>query len=1020
MTRRLSLSQKSHDSPPEFNAPQRQRHLYIDLAFEEQVLSRVRGAANKAFCALAYSYFKITYQFFDKPNNRDLKYLARRFKCQKTLKWNDYQRDTRNNHQALILEFLGYKPFNTLDSVAKAKLIINRYARVKKKFRDCFYHLASELRREKIEIPSFQVLKSLINECFKKHKDKLLSIVEKELTQYDKDILDQLFDNEVPDDSVAIRYRLTLLKKFTQSLRPNKIAKNIAAFDVLYDLFLISAPIVDKLDLNSEGIRHFATSVQKSQIFQIKRRKDENRYLHLVTFVVHQFYRLHDILVDTLIASVTSAYNIAERQAKEHYYKIRNQQSKKTKSLLEQSGDMLAAIEKAKVILMDETIDDTTKVAKALKLLSPKKLDNELIKNSMEDVKSDLDKLSGEGLLYYYLEDGSLKLQRRCNDIVKRLQFNEQSINKPLLSAINRFKKYHGKVDHRFPIRFLNKEERKYIETNDEFKSKLFKVALFKHISDSLKGDALFLEHSYRYRCLDEYLISLNIWGKNKRALLEQASMLKYRDFNSVIEELGLELHQQYQETNTHILEDLNNYVKTKGVGEYRLTTQKNTLQEESLLETIDVDLFPKNSFVTISEVLNTVHQATGFLDEFQHHNDEYLKGRPEDNVFIAATVGLGLHFSPEQFAKLSRSVSDSALVTTINQYMSVENSRAASDRILEFAKSMPLAELYVGDFGLQTSSDGQKWTASKDTFNANYSFKYGGKDPVLAAYNFIDTRHLFFHSNVISGAEREAHYMIDGVLKNDVIKSDMHSTDTHGYTEVVFGISHLLDISFAPRIKNIHRQRIYSLKAKQAYTSKHYPILPRKKIRLDRIEPYWDDILRLCVSIKLGEATASQVFKRLNSYSTNDNPLYKAIKEFGRIPKSHYILRYIDDQELRSAVHKQLNKGESGNKLDRALAIGRSEYVQVEKEDQEAIESCKRVIKNAIVCWNYMYLSQKVMNAKSIAEKEALLNKIKLSSPVTWEHILLHGIFDFSKSKLRDSRAFIFELMHDLRILKT
>jgi len=31
----------------------------------------------------------------------------------------------------------------------------------------------------------------------------------------------------------------------------------------------------------------------------------------------------------------------------------------------------------------------------------------------------------------------------------------------------------------------------------------------------------------------------------------------------------------------------------------------------------------------------------------------------------------------------------------------------------------------------------------------------------------------------------------------------DIHSTDTHGFSEVIFGITHLLGFSFAPRIKN-------------------------------------------------------------------------------------------------------------------------------------------------------------------------------------------------------------------------
>ena len=50
----------------------------------------------------------------------------------------------------------------------------------------------------------------------------------------------------------------------------------------------------------------------------------------------------------------------------------------------------------------------------------------------------------------------------------------------------------------------------------------------------------------------------------------------------------------------------------------------------------------------------------------------------------------------------------------------------------------------------------------------------------------------------VFSSAEKEAHYVIDGLMHNDVVKSDMHSTDTDGYSEVVFGVTHLLGFAFA------------------------------------------------------------------------------------------------------------------------------------------------------------------------------------------------------------------------------
>jgi TnpA family transposase len=75
----------------------------------------------------------------------------------------------------------------------------------------------------------------------------------------------------------------------------------------------------------------------------------------------------------------------------------------------------------------------------------------------------------------------------------------------------------------------------------------------------------------------------------------------------------------------------------------------------------------------------------------------------------------------------------------------------------------------------------------------------YFGQHKGVSVYSFIDERHFLFHSTVISSAEREAAYVIDGLLHNEVVKSDIHSTDTHGYGEIIFGATFLLGFSFAP-----------------------------------------------------------------------------------------------------------------------------------------------------------------------------------------------------------------------------
>ncbi len=128
-------------------------------------------------------------------------------------------------------------------------------------------------------------------------------------------------------------------------------------------------------------------------------------------------------------------------------------------------------------------------------------------------------------------------------------------------------------------------------------------------------------------------------------------------------------------------------------------------------------------------------------------------------------------------------------------------------------------------------------------------------------------------------------------------------------------------------------------------------------------------------------------------------------MKEFGKIIKSIFILKYIDDAEFRQAIEKQLNKIESAQKFSKAISFGHNhEFIQGEKEEQEIAEGCRRLIKNAIICWNYLYLSQLLRESETEEQKTELLDAIKNGSIVSWQHINLHGEYDFSDEKLQDS----------------
>ncbi len=625
--------------------------------------------------------------------------------------------------------------------------------------------------------------------------------------------------------------------------------------------------------------------------------------------------------------------------------------------------------------------------------------------SDIESEWSDFKKIFDMGVddLYYYqiLEERSLRLQNRVAPLLKVLDFQYEAGANSIKEAIEYFKKNNGTIRHNAPISFLEDSEKKTVTGNSIFKPSLYKALLFIHVADGIKSGQVNLKHSYKYRSLDEYLVSQDRWDTEKKELLHRAELEEFEDCQTVLRQLGNVLSLQYKNTNEHIYNNANPYFKPGTHNKFTIMTPKQEGETADLLK----PYFPDHHFVPLPEILSTVNAHTEFLQEFQHWQQQYSKGRTDDKILYAGIVGLGCAIGIPKMSRISKLINESALQHAVNWYFSLDNIRSANDCIVQFMDRMELPNIYrKNQKSLHTASDGQKFEVRTDSLNANYSFKYFGKSQGVTANTFIDERNLLWHSLVFSASERESAYVIDGLMHNDVIKSDIHSTDTHGYSEAIFAVTYLIGLSYAPRIKNLKKQTLYIFKSIKYDHQSEWSVQPTKYVNEAVIKECWDDILRLVATIKLKETSASDIFRRLNSYS-KQHKLYQALKAFGQIIKSDFILRYIDDVGLRQAIEKQLNKVELANRFTRAIAVGNPrEIIQGDKEEQEIAESCNRLIKNAIICWNYLYLSQKLEKMGDPGQKNKLISAILSHSPMSWAHTNLLGEYDFSDEKLKDT----------------
>lgn len=61
-------------------------------------------------------------------------------------------------------------------------------------------------------------------------------------------------------------------------------------------------------------------------------------------------------------------------------------------------------------------------------------------------------------------------------------------------------------------------------------------------------------------------------------------------------------------------------------------------------------------------------------------------------------------------------------------------------------------------------------------------------------------------------------------------------------------------------------------------------------------------------------------------------------------------------------------------------------------------------IIQNAILLWNYLYLSQILVNNADIKERIQMVNSIKRGSMMSWGHINLQGEYDFTRPAVNET----------------
>ena len=427
----------------------------------------------------------------------------------------DYDETTARRHRKVMLDSLGFRPFHTH---AQRDLLVEIRPMVRSQMRPkaIFLHALDALARQKTETPSAYRLTDLITGEMRRHKDMLTEVIHAQLPSELRDLLEALLDK--PEPSTALppqvqRFKLTLLKKISQSTKPSKIQATLEDWQTLRLLYDDVSPVIASLDLTQEGLRYYANAVLKTRAFQVSQRGEDDRYLHLVCFIAHQFYRLQDTLVEILLKVVQTALNACTRHLKESHYAARTEQRRAMRTFVNAVDQgALSPLSAIETIAFNAQLSDTEKVQHIQELLTSRSPQRQAAEEQLVSFRAQTQRDAHDADYYDVLAKTSRKLQNRVAEIVKVLAF-EGDETSDLMAAIELYKAKDGQIAQIAPLRFLEPQEQQAVlDDAGAIRVSLYKALLFLKIAEALKGGVLNLRHSYRNRSLDDYMIPKRDW----------------------------------------------------------------------------------------------------------------------------------------------------------------------------------------------------------------------------------------------------------------------------------------------------------------------------------------------------------------------------------------------------------------------------------------------------------------------------------------------------------------------------
>jgi TnpA family transposase len=331
--------------------------------------------------------------------------------------------------------------------------------------------------------------------------------------------------------------------------------------------------------------------------------------------------------------------------------------------------------------------------------------------------------------------------------------------------------------------------------------------------------------------------------------------------------------------------------------------------------------------------------------------------------------------------------------------YIRDDTLREANTALINYHYRLSLSQLWGG--GMLSSSDGQRFPVKGSVRQGRALPRYFGYGKGITFYSWTSDQFSQYGSKAVPTTVRDATYVLDEILNNETELPILEqTTDTAGYTELIFALFDLLGLQFSPRIRDLADQQLYRTSSvnleKYPNLKSHLPGV----INTERILKHWDEMLRLAGSLKMGWVTASLIVQKLQAFP-RQHPLTRALQEYGRLIKTIHILRWYAEKTHRRRLNRQINKGEALHSLRSHLCYANQGEIRQQQDEQLYNQvGCLNLVTNAVIVWNTVYIEKVVQQLKK-EEQFPGDEQLKHIWPTRHAHINVYGRYHFNRDNV-------------------